>query len=75
MIIDTTTREGMENSLAYLMGITVEELYEYVESAADSAVKGQWCFNQEIFDEAMEDFYSNNMIEQELPDEILFFHL
>ncbi|MBQ3938558.1 MAG: hypothetical protein II724_04350, partial [Clostridia bacterium] len=42
--------------------------------AADSAVEGQWCFNQDLFDKAMEDFYSD-MIEQELPDEILFFHL
>lgn len=74
MIIDTTTREGLENSLAYLMDVSVPELYQYIEAAADSAVKDQWCFNQDIFGKAMEDFYSN-MIEHELPDEILFFHL
>lgn len=74
MIIDTTTREGLENSLAYLMDVSVAELYQYIEAAADSAGKKQWCFNQDIFDKAMEDFYSN-MIEQKLPDEILFFHL
>lgn len=74
MIIDTTTREGLENSLAYLMDVSVLELYQYIEAAADSAVKDQWCFNQDIFDKAMENFYSN-MIEYELPDEILFFHL
>lgn len=57
-----------------LMGVSVPELYQYIEAAADSAVEGQWCFNQDLFDKAMEDFYSD-MIEQELPDEILFFHL
>lgn len=74
MIIDTTTRGGMEKSLAYLMDISVKELYQYIEAAADSAAKNQTLFDQEIFDRAMEDFYSN-MIEYELPDEILFFHL
>ena len=74
MVIDTTSREGMESSLAHLMGVSVPELYQYIEAAADSAVEGQWCFNQDLFDKAMEDFYSD-MIEQELPDEILFFHL
>ncbi len=74
MIIDTTSREGMENSLAYLMGVSVQELYQYIEEAADLATKDQWCFNQGLFDEAMGGFYSN-MIEQALPDEILFFHL
>ena len=74
MVIDTTSREGMESSLAHLMGVSVPELYQYIEAAADSAIEGQWCFNQDLFDKAMEDFYSD-MIEQELPDEILFFHL
>jgi len=73
MVIDATSREGMENSLAYLMSISVPTLYQYIEAAADLAIEGQW-FNQDIFDKAMEDFYSD-MIEQELPDEILFFHL
>ena len=74
MVIDTTSREGMESSLAHLMGVSVPELYQYIEAAADSAIEGQWCFNQDLFDKAMEDFYSD-MIEQELPDEILLFHL
>ena len=64
----------MESSLAHLMGVSVPELYQYIEAAADSAIEGQWCFNQALFDKAMEDFYSD-MIEQGLPDEILFFHL
>ena len=74
MVIDTTSREGMENSLAHMMSISVPELYQYIEAAADSATEGQWCFNQDLFDGAMKEFYSD-MIEQELPDEILFFHL
>ena len=74
MVIYTTSREGMESALAHLMGVSVPELYQYIEAAADSAVEGQWYFNQDLFDEAMENFYSD-MIEQELPDEILFFHL
>ena len=45
MVIDTTSREGMESSLAHLMGVSVPELYQYIEAAADSAVEGQWCFN------------------------------
>ena len=59
MVIDTTSREGMESSLAHLMGVSVPELYQYIEAAADSAVEGQWCFNQDLFDKAMEDFYSD----------------
>lgn len=74
MVIDTLSREGMENSLAYMMDISVPELYQYIEAAASSAKDGQWCFNQELFDKAMEEFYSD-MIEQDLPDKILFFHL
>ena len=74
MVIDTTSREGMENSLANLMGVSVPELYQYIETAADSAKEDQWCFNPELFDNAMGNFYCD-MIEQELPDEILFFHL
>lgn len=74
MVIDTTSREGMESSLTHLMGVSVPKLYQYIEAAAVSAIKGQWCFNQGLFNEAMEVFYSD-MIEQELPDEILFFHL
>ena len=74
MVIDTTSREGMENSLANLMGVSVLELYQYIETAADSAKEDQWCFNPELFDNAMGNFYCD-MIEQELPDEILFFHL
>ena len=57
MVIDTTSREGMESSLAHLMGVSVPELYQYIEAAADSAVEGQWCFNQDLFYKAMEDFY------------------
>ena len=71
MVIDTTSREGMESALAHLMGVSVPELYQYIEAAADSAIEGQWCFNQDLFDKAMEDFYSD-MIEQELPDEYCF---
>lgn len=52
MVIDTTSREGMESSLAHLMGVSVPELYQYIEAAADSAVEGQWCFNQDLFDKA-----------------------
>lgn len=74
MLIDTTSREGMENSLAFLMGVSVSELYQYIKVAANSAMEGQWCFNQDLFDEVMEGFYYD-IIEQELPDEILFFHL
>ena len=52
MVIDTTSREGMESSLAHLMGVSVPELYQYIEAAADSAIEGQWCFNQALFDKA-----------------------
>lgn len=74
MIIDTKSCEGMENSLAYLMGVPVPKLYQYIKTAADSAIEGQGFFCEEPFNKAMEDFYSD-MLEQELPDEILFFHL
>ena len=52
MVIDTTSRKGMESSLVHLMGVSVPELYQYIEAAADSAVEGQWCFNQDLFDKA-----------------------
>ena len=52
MVIDTTSRKRMESSLAHLMGVSVPELYQYIEAAADSAVEGQWCFNQDLFDKA-----------------------
>lgn len=38
MVIDTTSREGMESSLAHLMDVSVPELYQYIEAAADSAM-------------------------------------
>ncbi len=53
MVIDTTSREGMESSLANLMGVSVQELYQYIEAAMDSAIEGQWCFNQDLFDKAI----------------------
>lgn len=56
MVIDTKSREGMENSLAHLMGVSVPELYQYIEAAADSAKEDQLCFNQDLFDKAMNDF-------------------
>lgn len=74
MVIDTTSREGMEKALSSLMRVSVSELYQYIDAAADLAVKDQGCFYQDIFDRAMEDFYSD-MIEDMIPDEILFFHL
>ena len=74
MVIDTTSREGMEKALSSLMRVSVSELYQYIDAAADMAVKDQGCFYQDIFDRTMEDFYSD-MIEDMIPDEILFFHL
>ena len=41
MVIDTTSREGMERSLSHLMGISVPELYQYIKAAADAAVEDQ----------------------------------
>lgn len=38
MVIDTTSREGMESSLAHLMDVSVPELYQYIEAAADSTM-------------------------------------
>lgn len=65
MVIDTTSREGMESSLAHLMGVSVPELYQYIEAAADSAVEGQWCFNQDLFDKA------SCLFLREKPDRVL----
>lgn len=74
MVIDTTSREGMENALSNLMGVSVPELYQFIKQAAESAREDSEWFNQEAFDKAMERFYSGT-IKQALPDEILFFHL
>lgn len=74
MVIDTKSREGMENSLAQLMGVSVRNLYQFIKDAADSATENQSAFNKDLFDKTMSNFYCD-MIGQELPDEILFFHL
>ena len=69
MVIDTISREGMENSLAQLMGISVPDLYKHIKAAAHPP-----CFSRELFDINMERIYSNR-IKQAMPDEILLFHL
>lgn len=74
MVIDTTSREGMEKALSCLMGVSVSELYQYIDAAAELAVKDQLCFYPDIFNRTMEVFYSD-MIKYALPDEVLFFHL
>lgn len=50
LFIETTSRESMERDLAAYLNITIDELYQYIDSAAEKA-HGDWAFNTDIFEQ------------------------
>ena len=74
MYIDTTSRNGMEESLAHLTGVSIPELYRFIEDEAYSATKEHSWFDMQRFLESMKNFFTQR-VDQALPDEILLFHL
>ena len=45
MFIDTRSKESMESSMSTYLDIPVDELYQYIDYAAEKAQKDQWAFN------------------------------
>lgn len=74
MYIDTTSKEKMEQDVSTYLGITVDELYQYIDYAAEKAQEGQWAFNCDIFNSELETIFVDLQPENTL-DEMLVFHL
>lgn len=50
MLIDTRTKESMIASFATYLDVTEDELFQYIEYAADKAQQDSWAFNTDIFE-------------------------
>lgn len=74
MYIDTRSREGMEKSIAVYLDVSVDELYQYIDFAAEKAQQDQCAFNTDIFFDELETIISDLQPELEI-DELFFFHL
>lgn len=74
MFIDTRSRESMESSMSTYLDIPVDELYQYINYAAEKAQKDQMAFNIDVFFEELGTIISDLQPEIEI-DELLFFHL
>ena len=74
MFIDTRSKESMESSMSTYLDIPVDELYQYIDYAAEKAQKDQWAFNIDLFYEELGNIISDLQPEIEI-DELLFFHL
>lgn len=64
----------MEKSIAVYLDVSVDELYQYIDFAAEKAQKDQWTINTDIFFEELDTIISDLQPEVEI-DELLFFHL
>lgn len=73
MLIDTTSRESMERDLAKYLDITVEELLQYIDYAAEKAYQNNF-FDTDVFEieiaSIVEDFQPLEHI-----DNVMCFHL
>ena len=74
MLIDTRTKESMIASLASYLDITEDELFQYIDYAANKAQPDSWAFNNDIFEEELLSFFSNLQPEKQI-DEIYVYHL
>ena len=74
MFIDTRSKESMESSMSTYLDIPVDELYQYIDYAAEKAQKDQWAFNIDLFYEELGNIISDLQPKIEI-DELLFFHL
>ncbi len=73
MIIETTTRENMEHDLAMYLDITIDELYQYIDYAAEKASSG-WAFNADVFEREITSII-DDLQPLEHIDSVLCFHL
>lgn len=68
MYIDTKSREGMEKSIAVYLDVSVDELYQYIDFAAEKAQQDQCAFNTDIFFDELETIISDLQPELEIPN-------
>ncbi len=59
MFIDTRSKESMESSMSTYLDIPVDELYQYIDYAAEKAQKDQWAFNIDLFYEELGNIISD----------------
>ena len=74
MLIDTRTKESMIASLASYLDITEDELFQYIDYAANKAQPDSWAFNTDIFEEELLSIFSDLQPEKQI-DEIYVYHL
>lgn len=54
MLIDTRTKESMIASLASYLDITEDELFQYIDYAANKAQPDSWTFNTDMLERSDE---------------------
>lgn len=74
MLIDTRAKESMIASLASYLDITEDELFRYIDYAANKAQSDRWAFNTDIFEEELLSLFSDLQPEEQI-DEIYVYHL
>lgn len=74
MLIDTRTKDSMIASLASYLDITEDELFQYIDYAANKAQPDRWAFNTDIFEEELLSIFSDLQPEEQI-DEIYVYHL
>jgi len=74
LLIDTRTKESMIASLASYLDITEDELFQYIDYAANKAQPDSWAFNTDIFEEELLSIFSDLQPEKQI-DEIYVYHL
>lgn len=74
MLIDTRTKESMIASFATYLDVTEDELFQYIEYAADKAQQDSWAFNTDIFEGELLSIFSDLQPEEQI-DEIYVYHL
>lgn len=73
MFIETTSRESMERDLIAYLDITNDELYQYIDYAAEKAHRG-WAFNTDIFEQEISSIVSDLQPSEHI-DSVMCFHL
>lgn len=74
MLIDTKTKESMIASLASYLDITEDELFQYIDYAANKAQQDSWAFNTDVFEEELLSIISDLQPAATI-DEIYVYHL
>lgn len=74
MLIDTKTKESMIASLASYLDITEDELFQYIDYAANKAQQDSWAFNTDVFEKELLSIVSDLQPEETI-DEVYVYHL